>query len=152
MTIVPASDDGATVDEAPSMETLLVPVSLGVPVNVYELLEGQMLDDLGKQLEAEPDLGSFLTWLDSCVEAGTMAAIVADHIAQWNQLKSSTDEYMVGYEAYVVKRLPDWNALGLTPPSTAMFGSSQRALPAKQPRNAPCRCGSGLKFKRCHGS
>jgi hypothetical protein len=149
---VPASDDGTTADEVASVEAVLSPVPLGVPVNVYELLDGQVLDDVGKQLEAEPDLGSFLTWLDRCVEGGAMTAIVADHIAKWNQLKASTDDYMVEYQAYVLKRLHEWNARGLTPPSTTMFGSSQPALSTKQPRNAPCRCSSGLKYKRCHGS
>ncbi|MFM7416461.1 MAG: SEC-C metal-binding domain-containing protein, partial [Alphaproteobacteria bacterium] len=49
------------------------------------------------------------------------------------------------------------------PPATAPIGTaSARALPeavdpndpstwARTPRNAPCPCGSGKKFKACHG-
>jgi hypothetical protein len=35
---------------------------------------------------------------------------------------------------------------------TADVSTSKRALTvAKAPRNAPCPCGSGVKYKRCHG-
>jgi preprotein translocase subunit SecA len=30
-------------------------------------------------------------------------------------------------------------------------GASQQAVSDKVPRNAPCPCGSGKKYKKCHG-
>ena len=31
-------------------------------------------------------------------------------------------------------------------------GNPQQAINDKTPRNAPCPCGSGLKYKKCHGA
>jgi preprotein translocase subunit SecA len=38
-------------------------------------------------------------------------------------------------------------ALAVAPPASQLASSPW----AKTPRNAPCPCGSGKKFKHCHG-
>ncbi|MEP6758921.1 MAG: SEC-C metal-binding domain-containing protein, partial [Actinomycetota bacterium] len=35
---------------------------------------------------------------------------------------------------------------------TPQPGNPQQAVSDKTPRNAPCPCGSGLKYKKCHGA
>jgi hypothetical protein len=147
-----AKDSGQTPDECASGEMESKQTSIGVPMNVYDYLNGATLDALRTHLDADTDAESFGAWLDECVEAGTLPRIVADHISRWNQLKAQTHQYLPAYEAYTAERLSDWEPLGLVPPSGSMFGSRQPVLSTKQPRNAPCSCGSGLKFKRCHGA
>src|SRR5207245_11788831 len=34
----------------------------------------------------------------------------------------------------------------------AQPGNPNQAISDKTPRNAPCPCGSGLKYKKCHGA
>jgi preprotein translocase subunit SecA len=36
--------------------------------------------------------------------------------------------------------------------AAAQPGNPQQAVSDKTPRNAPCPCGSGLKYKKCHGA
>lgn len=126
--------------------------TVGVPMNVYDALDRSILGALEAQLEADVDLESFTTWLDDRVDEGSVPRIVADHIAQWNLLKATTDAYVAGYEAYTRSRLDEWDRLGLAQPSNSMFGALLPAVSDKQPRNGPCQCGSGRKFKRCHGA
>lgn len=126
--------------------------TVGVPMNAYDYLDRGTLVALEAQLDADVDIESFTTWLDSRVDGGSMPRIVADHVSQWNLLKATTDAHVAGYEAYTRSRLDEWERLGLAKPSNSMFGSSRPAVSAKQPRNGPCRCGSGNKFKRCHGA
>ena len=140
--------------EQPAVEAAAEPkqAAVGVPMNVYDYLDKATLVGLNEQLEADTDLESFVAWLDECVAAGSMRQIVADHIRQWNQLKAQTDEHVRGYEAYTRGRLGEWAPLGLAAPSLAMFGAPKPASSMKQARNGPCSCGSGRKFKRCHGA
>ena len=128
------------------------PPPVGLPMNVYDYLDKATLVGLNEQLESDVDITSFGFWLDECVAAGNVRQIVVDHIQQWNQLKAQPSEHVRGYEAYTVSRLGDWARLGLAVPSMSMFGAPSRAVSAKQPRNGPCACGSGQKFKRCHGA
>ena len=124
-------------------------------MNVYDHLDGETLDELSEHLDAESDVVTFHGWLERRVDDGSIPQIVADHISRWNELKAQTDRYLTEYEEYSARRLGEWEPLGLVRPSGSMFDSTRPALPVlstKQPRNAPCSCGSGLKHKRCHGA
>jgi hypothetical protein len=149
---MPPEDSRQAPDEDASGEMKPKQTSIGVPMNVYDYLDDATIDELGKHLDADSDIESFNAWLSECVEGGNMPRIVADHISRWTQLKAHADQHVLDYQAYTVDRLDEWEPLGLVPPSSSMFGTSQPVLSMKQPRNAPCRCGSGLKFKRCHGA
>lgn len=140
--------------EQPAADPVAEPkqAAVGVPMNVYDYLDKATLVGLNEQLEADVDRESFGAWLDERVAAGSMRQIVADHIRQWNQLKAQTDEHVSGYETYTRGRLGEWVLLGLAAPSLAMFGAPKPASSTKQARNGPCSCGSGRKFKRCHGA
>ena len=128
------------------------PPPVGMPMNVYDYLDKATLVGLNEQLEADADITSFGAWLDERVAAGSMRQIVVDHIRHWNQLKAQSNEHVRGYEAYTLSRLGEWAPLGLAAPSLSMFGAPTHVVSAKQPRNGPCACGSGQKFKRCHGA
>ena len=41
---------------------------------------------------------------------------------------------------------------GTTGGGAAQPGNPQQAVSDKTPRNAPCPCGSGLKYNKCHGA
>jgi preprotein translocase subunit SecA len=36
--------------------------------------------------------------------------------------------------------------------ASGQAGNPQQAISDKTPRNAPCPCGSGKKYKKCHGA
>jgi preprotein translocase subunit SecA len=37
-------------------------------------------------------------------------------------------------------------------PKGTQAGNPNQVISDKTPRNAPCPCGSGLKYKKCHGA
>src|SRR5437762_11857041 len=41
---------------------------------------------------------------------------------------------------------------GQSPREGGQAGNPQQAFSDKVPRNAPCPCGSGKKYKKCHGA
>jgi preprotein translocase subunit SecA len=41
---------------------------------------------------------------------------------------------------------------GAAPTAGGQAGNPNQAISDKTPRNAPCPCGSGLKYKKCHGA
>lgn len=77
---------------------------------------------------------------DSLIEAFSDAA-VRQYAIQLNELEKTTMQLFDNPEP------------GQPPPVEDRIASADRMFPAKLrvPRNADCPCGSGQKFKRCHG-
>jgi hypothetical protein len=53
-------------------------------------------------------------------------------------------------ETILAEKLPEVLEIPVTP-STTLTVTPGPAYVVKTPRNAPCPCGSGKKFKKCHG-
>jgi hypothetical protein len=104
--------------------------------------------------DGQGEIDAVIAWLEDEAATGNINQLVVDHIVQWNRLKQAGGIYMLEYEQYRRSRVDDWAAAGLAPPpddmTTGVWPVAQRRS-NRIGRNEPCHCGSGLKYKRCHG-
>jgi preprotein translocase subunit SecA len=84
------------------------------------------------------------------VEAPTMAAVARDTDEQAER-DTETDDDAVDREPAVAAARPARRG-STAAPATRVPQTVVKDEWAKTPRNAPCPCGSGKKYKLCHGS
>jgi len=86
--------------------------------------------------------------LRKAVESGAIPDAVVERVDMWNELKASSPAYEPEYEQFALDHAQQWASAGLSAAPSAEPVSKT----TKTPRNAPCPCGSGRKYKQCHGA
>lgn len=127
-------------------------------------------EDLWDAIDAGGDSAAY-AFLERAVADGRLPQVVYEHILAWNHFKQTEPVYVLAHALYVNEHLSDWARDGLPEPDPehydmGPFGSLELDITSnldinlgpgapvrvnRQGRNEPCACGSGRKYKVCHG-
>jgi len=92
---------------------------------------------------------------DSLKEANPIEEMEEDTVVNLGFDKESLYKNMVDAKADWLYNLPQWNAIFDEEKRHALYLEAKKmntiVKPKKVGRNDPCPCGSGKKFKQCHG-
>ena len=83
-----------------------------------------------------------------------MEGTIADRISDYLQLCKLKVVGLIVFTAVVGMFLavPGLPPLGIPQPTATELGDDPESWKAVVSRNAPCPCGSGRKYKHCHGA
>jgi hypothetical protein len=134
-------------------------IEFGVPMEAMGYLSEQTADLLYAAYNAG-GLDALSGALDERVLEGTVPRVVAAHIMGWMVAKTSSPMYVIEYAKFCREMLLEWEQEGLDPPElddgfddfALEPGRTPYRAPTLPGRNEPCHCGSGRKYKRCHGN
>lgn len=132
-----------------------VSVAPGIPGELFDYVDA--VPGLLDALEGDPTIDEFNAVIAGAASDGRLPAVVADHITAWNQFKRDDPAYLLAYGVFAEENQHRWEAEGLPAPAPALEffdGDGRTGLPVvsnKIGRNTPCPCGSGRKYKHCHG-
>jgi len=130
------------------------------------LLAGLGGDETWRMVRVPTTAAMWSTWRRYCESAGVSMgrgiAILIGHELAWMVddtcqpgvpvISDRAGEELARREAEVTRRERDLEARGHRVDPTAKPLSPPDQLRGKVGRNEPCPCGSGCKYKRCHGS
>jgi len=118
----------------------------GIPTHCFEYIE--RVDGLMAELGDCRSIQEFSTAVEGAAEAGDIPGIVAHHIEVWNEFKAQSSTFVEEYASFLRRDSHRWVEAGLPEMDT---GEPAQVKQAKTGRNDPCPCGSGRKYKQCHG-